>query len=99
MQKSKSLSELIGSSSKVLSELRKRLDERSQLLLQVRATLPAPLVGFVISAGLVDGQLTLGTGSATWASRLRYVMPKVLPVLLAEHGLKIDKVKIRVVRV
>jgi hypothetical protein len=96
VQKSKSVSELIGGTSKLLRELRERLDARSELLLQVRATLPQRLIDHVVSAGLDDGCLTLGTISAAWASRLRYVKNDVLTALNEVHDLKVATIKIRV---
>jgi hypothetical protein len=96
MQKSKSLSELIGGSSKALRDLRERLDERSELLLRVRSCLPPRLIDHVISAGLQDGCLTLGTQSAAWSSRLRYVKNDLQTQLHRDHGLAITSVRIRV---
>ncbi len=98
MQKTKSLSELIGGTSKALSQLREKLDERSRLLLQVRAAMPPPMVAFVLSAGLKDHVLTIGTGSAAWASRLRYVTPQLLQRLNDDYQMGIEKVRVRVVR-
>ena len=99
MQKTKSVSELIGGSSKALRELRLRLDERSQLLLQVRSVLAPSLVSHVESAGLERGRLTLGTASAAWASRLRYVTSELRERLNADYQLTIDSVKIKIVSV
>jgi len=97
MQKSKSVSELIQHSSKTLSQLRKRLDERGKLLLQVRAALPPRLVEYALSAGLQDGVLTLGTDSAAWASRLRYVAPELIDKFRLDYGVKVERVRVRVV--
>ncbi len=97
MQKTKSVSELLGGSSKALRELRLRLDERSELLLRVRSALPPALVSHVDSAGLERGRLTLGTASAAWASRLRYVKQELSERLFADYGLQIDSVKIKIV--
>jgi hypothetical protein len=99
MQKTKSVSELLGGSSKALRELRLRLDERSQLLLQVRSALAPALVNHVDSAGLERGRLTLGTPSAAWASRLRYVTSDLRERLNADYQLAIDSVKIKIVSV
>lgn len=99
MQKTKSLSELIGASSKALRELRLRLDERSQLLLQVRSVLAPALVSHVESVGLERGRLTLGTPSAAWASRLRYVTTELRERLNADYALAIESVKIKIVSV
>lgn len=97
MQKTRSVSELIGGSSKALRELRLRLDERSELLLKVRSTLPTRLVNCVESAGLERGRLTLGTASAVWASRLRYVTTEMRERLNADYRLNVDSVKIKIV--
>ena len=98
MQKSKSVSELIQHSSKALSVLRQRLDERGRLLLRVRAILPARFVEYVLSAGYQDGVLTLGTESAAWASRLRYVAPQLIVKFQADYGVSVEKVRVRVIQ-
>ena len=97
MQKTKSVSELIGGTSKVLRDLRSRLDARAELLLRVRSTLPDRLIDHVVSAGLEADCLTLGTPSAAWASRLRYVKDEVLARLEREYGLKATRLKIRII--
>jgi len=97
MQKPKSVSELISGTSKALRDLRVRLDARSLLLIRVRSCLPPRLIDHVISAGLQDGCLTLGTSSAAWASRLRYVKNELQIQLKQDHRLDIESVKIRVV--
>lgn len=97
MQKTRSVSELIHHNSKALAQLRERLDERAQLLLQVRAALPTPLVACVLSAGLDKGVLTLGTASAAWASRLRYVSSQVIDKFAKDYDVKIARVRVKVV--
>lgn len=98
MEKAKCVRELITHTSKTLSILRQRLDAREQLLPRVRAVLPARLAQQVVSAGLEAGILTLGTSSASWASRLRYVVPEISARLSEEHGLEVGRVRIRVIR-
>jgi len=97
MQKPKSVSELISGTSKALRDLRTRLDARSELLIKVRSSLPARLIDHVVSAGLEDNCLTLGTISAAWASRLRYVKTDLQARMQADHALNIKIVKIKVV--
>jgi hypothetical protein len=97
MQKPKSVSELIGGTSKALRDLRAALDARSELLIRVRSCLPARLIDHVLSAGLQDGCLTVGTRSAAWASRLRYVKNELQAQLNRDHHLQVSAVKIRVV--
>jgi hypothetical protein len=72
MQNSKSLSELLARGGKRLALLKERSAQRSQILEHVRAALPPKLASAVVSAGLDQGQLTLGVVGAVWASRLRY---------------------------
>lgn len=98
MKKTKSVSELITHTSKTLSILRQQLDERELLLSRVRAVLPARLVDEVVSAGMTERVLTLGTTRASWASRLRYVAPEIARKLGEEHGLRIERIRIRVIR-
>jgi len=97
MQKPKSVSELISGTSKALRDLRTRLDARSELLLKVRSSLPARLIDHVVSAGLENGCLTVGTISAAWASRLRYVKSELQAQLNEVHALNVTAVKIKVV--
>ncbi len=72
MQNSKSLSELLARGGKRLSLLKDRAAQRSEIVEQVRAALPARLAQSVVSAGLEEGRLTIGVVGAVWASRLRY---------------------------
>jgi len=97
MQKPKSVSELISGTSKALRDLRTRLDARSELLIKVRSSLPARLIDHVVSAGLQDGCLTLGTISPAWAARLRYVKSNLQVQLNTDHALGVSAVKIKVV--
>jgi hypothetical protein len=72
MQKTRKISDLLGSGSARLSDLKARLTARSGVLEHVRAALPQRLAGRVASAGIEHGRLTVGVAGAAWAARLRY---------------------------
>jgi hypothetical protein len=97
MQNSKSLSELLARGGKRLSLLRERSAGRSLVLEQVRAALPARLAQTVVSAGIIEGRLTIGVVGAVWASRLRYSTEIIRKRVAKAAGLEILTVRIRVV--
>jgi hypothetical protein len=97
MQNSKSLSELLARGGKRLSLLKDRAAERSQIVEQVRAALPARLAQSVASAGVDGARLTVGVVGAVWASRLRYSTEAIRKRVAKSIGKEILTVKIRVV--
>jgi len=97
MQNSKSLSELLARGGKRLSLLKERSAERSLVLGQVRAALPARLAKTVVSAGITEGSLTVGVVGAVWASRLRYSTEIIRKRVAKAAGIEIITVRIRVV--
>src|ERR1700761_6855889 len=97
MENSKSLSELLARGGKRLSRLVERSAERAEVVLQVRAALPARLAESVVSAGIEGGRLTVGVVGAVWASRLRYATEALRKRVAKSSGEDILTVKIRVV--
>ena len=97
MQNSKSLSELLARGGKRLSLLKDRSAERSKIVEQVRAALPARLAQSVASAGLDGDRLTVGVVGAVWASRLRYSTEAIRKRVAKSIGKDILTVRIRVV--
>ena len=97
MQNSKSLSELLARGGNRLSLLKEKAAERSLVLDQVRAALPARLAASVVSAGITRGRLTIGVVGAVWASRLRYSTDVLRKRVANSAGLEILGVRIRVV--
>jgi hypothetical protein len=71
--------------------------ERSQIVEQVRAALPARLAQSVASAGLDGDRLTVGVVGAVWASRLRYSSDAIRKRVAKSLGKEILTVRIRVV--
>ena|ERR1700689_1610038 len=97
MQNSKSLSELLARGGKRLSRLVDQAAERSQIVEQVRAALPARLAQSVASAGLDGDRLTIGVVGAVWASRLRYSSDAIRKRVAKSLGKEVLTVRIRVV--
>jgi hypothetical protein len=97
MQNSKSLSELLARGGKRLSLLKDRATQRSKIVEQVRAALPARLAESVVSAGLEEGRLTIGVAGAVWASRLRYSTEAIRKRVAKSAGEVVLSVRIRVV--
>jgi hypothetical protein len=97
MQNSRSVSELLERGGKRLSLLKTRSAERSAVLQQVRAALPARLAQAVVSAGFERGRLTIGVEGAHWASRLRYCTESVRKGVAKSIQAEIYAVRIRVV--
>ena len=97
MQNPRALSDLVSRAGNKLSALKTRSLERSRVLEQVRAALPARLALNVASAGIDTGRLTIGVVGAVWASRLRYSTESVRKRVGSTMGITIQSVKIRVV--
>jgi len=80
-----------------LASLKTRLQERSVVVEQVRAALPAQIARAVVSAGIEQGRLTIGVVGAVWASRLRYSTEVLRKHIASSMGIAIVGVKVRVV--
>ena len=97
MQNPRSLSDLLSRTGNKLTALKTRSRERTLVVEQVRAALPARLAEAVASAGLEQGRLTIGVVGAHWASRLRYLTESVRKRVGSSTGTPILSVKVRVV--
>jgi hypothetical protein len=80
-----------------LTALKIRSQERSLVVEQVRAALPARLALAVVSAGVEGERLTIGVVGAVWASRLRYFTDPVRKRVGASLSAEIISVRVRVV--
>jgi hypothetical protein len=96
MQNPRSVSDLLSRTGNKLTALKRRSRERSLVVEQVRAALPARLALAVASAGIEQGRLTIGVVGAHWASRLRYLTESVRREVGSSTGTAILSVKIRV---
>jgi hypothetical protein len=97
MQNPRSLSDLLSRTGNKLTALKARSQERSLVVEQVRAALPARLALAVASAGVDQGRLTIGVVGAVWASRIRYFTDAVRKGVSGSLGIEILVIRIRVV--
>ena len=97
MQNPRSVSDLLSRTGNKLTALKNRARERSLVIDQVRAALPARLALAVASAGIDQGRLTIGVVGAVWASRLRYLTESIRKRVGSSTGTVILSVKVRVV--
>jgi hypothetical protein len=97
MQNPRSVSDLLSRTGNKLGSLKSRSLDRSRVLEQVRAALPARLALAVATAGIDQGRLTIAVVGAVWASRLRYLTESVRKRVAGSMGIAIISVKVRVV--
>lgn len=76
--------------------LKLALDQHAKLLSAVREQIPAELANACYHAQIRNRVLLLHLETAAWASRLRYLAPKLLSALRREYpGLKSIQVRVR----
>lgn len=97
VKKPKSIKDLLRIGGKRLSDLTAKAQARSRVYDHVCAALPLPLARNVVSAGLEEGQLTIGVAGAAWAARLRYVTEALRADVGASMSTEIHRVRIKVV--
>jgi Dna[CI] antecedent, DciA len=97
MQNPRSVSDLLSRTGNKLTALKRRSRERSLVIEQVRAALPARLALAVASAGIDQGRLTIGVVGAVWASRLRYLPESVRKSVGSSLGIAVLSVRVKVV--
>lgn len=90
----KTLNKLL-SSGRALASIEEKLAEQEALLKQLRSLLPQPISEHCIWAIPKKGDLILLVDSPVWASRLRYLSPK-LNQQLRQYGLKVRRIQVKV---
>jgi hypothetical protein len=96
VRKSRDIKALFEGGSERLTSLKVRLKARSQVLDQVLAALPDDMAANVATAGIEDGELTVGAVSAGWATRLRYMSDILRQRVSGALGVEISSVRIKV---
>src|SRR5258708_30272364 len=89
MQNPRSVSDLLSRTGNKLTALKTRSQERSLVVEQVRAALPARLALAVASAGIEQRPLTIGAVGAVWPSRIRYFTDSAPTSVSASMGVEI----------
>ncbi len=80
----------------MLKRLRSGTLEAERGLAALRAALPPELAREVWSAALRGTTLTAFVSTATWGTRLRYVVPKLTAAIAAELGAPVEEIKVKV---
>jgi hypothetical protein len=91
-----SIKDLLARQQPSLNRLRAGAQAADHIFAAVQQFLPPDCSGSVWTATLDDGVLTLVTSNGSWATRLRYASPQLLPKLATELGEPITKAVIRV---
>lgn len=79
-----------------LAQLNRQLAEQKRLTAEIRKELPAPLDAQLQGAVMSGRTLSLLVHSPVWASRLRYLAPRLLRQL-KQRGLDIEQIHPRIV--
>src|SRR5258706_14224848 len=95
MQNPRSVSDLLSRTGNKLTALKTRSQERSRVVDEVRAALPARLALAVVSAGIEQERLTIGVVGAAWASRIRYFTDAVRKRGRGSLGVELLGIRIR----
>ena len=82
MRKSRSVSELLAEGKATLERLKSGAEAANRMLVAVQRALPPDVAGHVFGATLdADGVLTVLVDSGAFATRLRFLLPELLPSL------------------
>ncbi len=82
MRKARSVSELLAEGKAALERLRSGAEGANRVLAAVQQALPLDVAGHVFGATLdPDGVLTVLVDSGAYATRLRFLLPELLPSL------------------
>jgi hypothetical protein len=82
----------------LFADLERRVQATVDLAERVRAALPDPEKGHVISASYRDDTLVVIADSAAWASHIRYAQAQLLEQLRAQGETQFTKVRVKVGR-
>jgi uncharacterized protein (DUF1786 family) len=82
MRKARSVSELLAEGKAALERLKSGADAASRTFVALQRALPEDVAGHVFGATLdPDGVLTVLVDSGAFATRLRFLLPELLPAL------------------
>lgn len=96
MKKPTAVSHLLEQGEGMLQRLRRGTAEAERSLAALRRVLPPEIAREVWSVTLRGSTLTAFVRSASWGTRLRYVVPGLKDALTAELGASVDEIKVKV---
>jgi hypothetical protein len=98
MRKARSVSELLAEGKAALERLKSGAEAANRTLVALQRALPEDVAGHVFGATLdPEGVLTVLVDSGAFATRLRFLLPELLPALgTALEGLTVTRTVVRV---
>lgn len=97
MAKSVSIGQVLNNSSGGFAQVLERAKQLRKLTGQLRNMVDAPLNQHIHVANIRDNILIIGTDSAVWHTRIKYLAPAILAQMKQRKGLeKLEAVEFRV---
>jgi len=97
MTKSVSIGQVLSNSSGGFAQVLERAKQLRKLTSQLRNMVDAPLNQHIHVANIRDNILIIGTDSAVWHTRIKYLAPTILEQMKQHKGLeKLQTVEFRV---
>lgn len=97
MSKTVSINQVLNNSSGGFAQVLERAKELRKLTFKLRNLVDAPLNEHIHVANIRDNILVIGTDSAVWHTRIRYLAPTILEQMQQIKGLeKLESVEFRV---
>ena len=97
MAKPLSIGKMLSSSSGGFAEVLNRAKQLRKLTIQLQKMVDAPLSDHLFVANIRDNVLIIGTDSAVWHTRVKYLAPMILEQMKQINGLeKLQQIEFRV---
>lgn len=97
MSKTVSINQLLTNSTGGFAQVLERAKQLRKLTTQLRNLVDAPLNQHIHVANVRDNVLVIGTDSAVWHTRIKYLAPVILDQMKQHKGLeKLESVEFRV---
>ena len=97
MTKSVSIGQVLNSSGGGFAQVLERAKQLRKLTIQLREIVDAPLNEHIYVANIRDNILVIGTNSAVWHTRIKYLAPSILEQMKQIKGLEsLQKIEFRV---
>jgi len=97
MKNSTSISDLLNNPKGDFGQILKRVKELRNLTRELHGMVDAPLNQHIFVSNIRDNTLVIGTDSAVWHTRIKYLAPMILDQMRSKQGLeKLQRIEFRV---
>lgn len=97
MKNSTSISELLNNPKGDFGKILQRVKELRNLTRELHSMVDTPLNQHIFVANIRDNTLIIGTDSAVWHTRIKYLAPMILDHMRSKQGLeKLQRIEFRV---